>query len=64
MFMKALDSMGKLTDPVLGNVPPDETVTLVFNLSQGEDVRGPWTRSRNSIMSQIQSQTAACHRLR
>jgi hypothetical protein len=22
--------------------PPDETVKLVFNLSQGEDERGPW----------------------
>jgi Mn-containing catalase len=30
MFMKALDAMGKLTDPMFGN------------LSQGEDVRGPW----------------------
>jgi Mn-containing catalase len=42
MFMKALDAMGKLTDPMFGNVPPDETVKLVFNRSQGEDVRGPW----------------------
>src|SRR6476660_7811708 len=42
MFMKALDAMGKLTDPMFGNVPPDDTVKLVFNLSQGEDVRGPW----------------------
>jgi Mn-containing catalase len=42
MFMKALDAMGKLTDPMFGNIPPDETVKLVFNLSQGEDVRGPW----------------------
>jgi Mn-containing catalase len=42
MFMKALDSMGKLTDPMFGNIAPDETVKLVFNLSQGEDVRGPW----------------------
>ncbi len=25
-----------------GNIPPDETVKLVFNLSQGEDARGPW----------------------
>ena len=42
MFMKALDSMGKLTDPMFGNVPADDTVTLVFNLSQGEDERdGP-----------------------
>jgi Mn-containing catalase len=42
MFMKALDAMGKLDDPFFGNVPPDETVKLVFNLSQGEDGRGPW----------------------
>ncbi|MGC1411881.1 MAG: manganese catalase family protein [Acetobacteraceae bacterium] len=42
MFMKALDAMGKLSDPMFGNVPPDDTVKLVFNLSQGEDVRGPW----------------------
>ena len=42
MFMKALDAMGKLDDPMLGNVAPDDTVKLVFNLSQGEDVRGPW----------------------
>ena len=42
MFMKALDAMGKLDDPMFGNVQPDDTVKLVFNLSQGEDVRGPW----------------------
>jgi Mn-containing catalase len=42
MFMKALDSMGKLDDAFFGNIPPDDTVKLVFNLSQGEDARGPW----------------------
>jgi Mn-containing catalase len=42
MFMKALDQMGKLDDPFFGNVPPDDTVKLVFNLSQGDDARGPW----------------------
>lgn len=43
MFMKALDSMDKLTDPMFGGIKPDETVKLVFNLSQGgEDIRGPW----------------------
>ncbi len=40
--MKALEAMGKLDDPFFGNIPPDDTVKLVFNLSQGEDVRGPW----------------------
>jgi Mn-containing catalase len=28
MFMKALDSMGKLTEPFFGNVQPDETVDI------------------------------------
>ena len=45
MFMKALDSMGKLTDPMFGNIEPDETVALYFNLStDGDkpDERGPW----------------------
>lgn len=45
MFMKALDSMDKLTDPYFGNVPPDETVKLYYNLStdsEGKDERGPW----------------------
>lgn len=48
MFMKALDSMGKLDDPFFGNIPPDETVKLVFNLSQGGDVRGPWNAEPDS----------------
>jgi Mn-containing catalase len=45
MFMKALDSLGKLTDPLFGNVKPDETVNLYFNLSRnGHDKRGPWNK--------------------
>ena len=44
MFMKALDAMGKLDDPYFGNVPPDDTVDIVFNLSAGEDSRGPWNQ--------------------
>ncbi|NJL87216.1 MAG: manganese catalase family protein [Leptolyngbyaceae cyanobacterium SM1_1_3] len=46
MFMKALDSMGKLTDPMFGNVQPDDTVDIYYNLStggsEGSDDRGPW----------------------
>ncbi|WP_017718691.1 manganese catalase family protein [Kamptonema formosum] len=44
MFMKALDSLGKLTDPMFGNIQPDETVDLYFNLSSNGQVdeRGPW----------------------
>src|SRR5207248_10399303 len=34
MFMKALESLDKLDDPMFGTVKPDETVNLVFNLSQ------------------------------
>jgi Mn-containing catalase len=48
MFMKALDSLGKLDDPFFGNVQPDETVDLYFNLSTGEgDERGPWNSDEN-----------------
>lgn len=45
MFMKALESLGKLTDPLFGNIQPDETVALYYNLStngNGHDERGPW----------------------
>ncbi len=44
MFMKALDSLGKLTDPMFGHVKPDETVDLYFNLSTNGTApeRGPW----------------------
>ncbi|GAX38098.1 manganese catalase family protein [Nodularia sp. NIES-3585] len=45
MFMKALDSLGKLNEPFFGNVQPDETVDIYYNLStngDGKDQRGPW----------------------
>lgn len=44
MFMAALEKMGKLDDPYFGTIKPDETVDLVFNLSKGEDARGPWNK--------------------
>jgi Mn-containing catalase len=44
MFMEALNHMGKLDDPYFGTIKPDETVDLVFNLSQGDDYRGPWNK--------------------
>ncbi len=49
MFMKALDSLGKLDEPFFGNVKPDETVNLYFNLSSNgkEDQRGPWNSDEN-----------------
>ena len=39
------DAMGKLTDPMFGNIQPDETVELYYNFStddSGKDERGPW----------------------
>jgi manganese catalase len=44
MFMAALDRMGKLDDPYFGTIKPDDTVDMVFNLSHGDDKRGPWNR--------------------
>ncbi len=45
MFMQALHKLGKLTDPLFGNVKPDETVDLYFDLSKnGMDQRGPWNK--------------------
>jgi Mn-containing catalase len=44
MFMNALESLGKLTDPMFGNVQPDDTVDIYYNLSSNgsNDERGPW----------------------
>lgn len=44
MFMEALRSIDKLTEPLFGDLKPDETVNLYFNLSSGTDAdqRGPW----------------------
>lgn len=44
MFMNALESLGKLTDPFFGNIQPDETVDIYYNLSTNgqQDERGPW----------------------
>ena len=44
MFMKALESMDKLDDPIFGDLKPDDTVDVYFNLTVGPeaDRRGPW----------------------
>ncbi|QYX31606.1 manganese catalase family protein [Sphaerospermopsis torques-reginae] len=62
MFMKALDSLGKLTDPIFGNVQPDETVSLYYNLSKNgtePDQRGPWNSEPtfNYIANPLESRT-------
>ena len=45
MFMAALESVGKLTEPLFGNVKPDESVNVYFHLSaNGAPVRGPWNK--------------------
>jgi Mn-containing catalase len=45
MFMQALNKLGKLTDPIFGNVTPDQTVDLYFDMSKnGLDERGPWNQ--------------------
>lgn len=45
MFMEALRGLGKLSDPFFGNVPPDSTVNLYFNVSADGNLRGPWNKS-------------------
>jgi len=45
MFMEALRGLGKLSDPFFGNVPPDSTVNLYFNVSADGQLRGPWSSS-------------------
>ncbi|MBM0741260.1 manganese catalase family protein [Phormidium sp. CLA17] len=49
MFMEALNSLGKLDEPFFGNVQPDETVDIYYNLSSngGKDERGPWNSEPN-----------------
>ena len=44
MFMKALEAMNKLDDPIFGDLKPDDTVDVYFNLTQGPEAerRGPW----------------------
>nr|WP_244406290.1 manganese catalase family protein [Methylocella silvestris] len=60
MFMKALDQMGKLHDALFGNIEPDETVKLVFNLSQATMRAAPGMKSLISNKSQILNPKAAC----
>jgi len=44
MFMEALKSLNALDQPLFGDLKPDQTVNLYFNLSSGPgaDQRGPW----------------------
>jgi Mn-containing catalase len=53
MFMNALKAMDKLDDPLFGDLNPDDTVNLVFNLSQEMDPSGdrpaPWIENDASL---------------
>ncbi len=53
MFMDALKAMDKLDDPLFGDLQPDETVNLVFNLSQSMDPKSdepaPWLEADSSL---------------
>lgn len=53
MFMDALKSMNKLDDPLFGDLQPDDTVDLVFNLSQSMDPKqdkpAPWLQTDSSL---------------
>ncbi|MDT7953912.1 MAG: manganese catalase family protein, partial [Acetobacteraceae bacterium] len=44
MFMAALQSLNKLTEPLFGDLKPDDSVNIYFNMSSGPgaDQRGPW----------------------
>ena len=44
MFMEALRSVNKLTDPLFGDLQPDSSVNVYFNMSSGPgaDLCGPW----------------------
>jgi Mn-containing catalase len=46
MFMEALRALNALDQPLFGDLKPDDTVNLYFNLSSGPgaDERGPWNR--------------------
>jgi len=64
MFMKALDSMGKLTDPMFGNIQPDETVDIYYNLSSNGKTTsvGLGTRSQLSVtlLTQLLKINSSC----
>jgi Mn-containing catalase len=46
MFMEALRSLNKFDDPLFGDLKPDDTVNVYYNLASGpgSDLRGPWNK--------------------
>ena len=53
MFMDALKSMDKLDKPLFGDLQPDDTVDLTFNLSQSMDPKNdqpaPWIKADTKL---------------
>ncbi len=50
MFMAALKQMNKLDDAIFGDLRPDDTVNVYYNLSsslEGTSERGPWNSEPN-----------------
>jgi Mn-containing catalase len=58
MFMKVLQSMNKLDDPIFGDLQPDDTVNVWFNLTVGPeaDRRGPWNSEPDFQIRDLTSQ--------
>ena len=58
MFMKALEAMNKLDDPMFGDLKPDDTVDVYFNLTAGPEAerRGPWNSEPDFHIRDLVSQ--------
>ena len=66
MFMAALQSLDKLDDPMFGNVPPDDTVKLYFNLSKDKREKmcvAPGMTTIPSTIEPIRNHRAQCPRI-
>ena len=64
MFMKALEAMNKLDDPIFGDLKPDDTVDVYFNLTAGPEAerRGPWNSEPDFHIRDLVPQAAAGRR--
>jgi Mn-containing catalase len=60
MFMKALASMDKLSDPMFGNVPPDDTVKLVLICRRARTFGVRGIRSPTSNISKTRPRKVVC----
>ena len=58
MFMKALEAMNMLDNPMFGDLKPDDTVDVYFNLTAGPEAerRGPWNSEPDFHIRDLVSQ--------